>query len=286
MIGSLEAALVTARCTDRRWARHAPLAAMVLAGVGALHAQPAADLPKLAADYVRAFVGQLSNVVAQEDFEFRRPKPVQIRSDLLLVQYPGSQRDLLTFRDVSSVNGTAQPNREERLTDLFVRSFDDAKQRAAEIAADGAWYVPVVLNPLFAIAFLQADYQHRFKFSEKDAGRDWPKGVRALTFVETVRPTLLQSRSKSQPNVFTRGTAWIEVQTGRILQTELEVRDGNIFTKLVTKFGMDERLKVMVPIEMRTDNPDGIAKYSNFRRFDVKTDEELQLQKQEVGGRK
>ena len=41
---------------------------------------------------------------------------------------------------------------------------------------------------------------------------------------------------------------------------------------MVTKFKLDERLQVTVPVEMRTQNPDGVAIYSNFRRFDVSTD--------------
>jgi hypothetical protein len=41
---------------------------------------------------------------------------------------------------------------------------------------------------------------------------------------------------------------------------------------MVTKFKLDERLQVMVPVEMKTENPDGRAIYSHFRRFEVATD--------------
>jgi hypothetical protein len=41
---------------------------------------------------------------------------------------------------------------------------------------------------------------------------------------------------------------------------------------MVTKFKLDDRLQVMVPVDMRTENPDGHATYSNFRRFEVATD--------------
>ena len=40
---------------------------------------------------------------------------------------------------------------------------------------------------------------------------------------------------------------------------------------MVTKFKLDERLQVTVPMEMRTENPDGVATYTNFRRFGVET---------------
>jgi hypothetical protein len=41
---------------------------------------------------------------------------------------------------------------------------------------------------------------------------------------------------------------------------------------MVTKFRLDDRLQITVPVEMRTENPDGQATYSNFRRFGVATD--------------
>jgi hypothetical protein len=287
---SIEAALVSASRTRRRTARQWLFPAAVLMAVCAVHAQQESELYHLAAGYVHGFIEQLSNVVAQEDFDLTSPPPARkVKSDLLLVQYPGSQGDLLTFRDVSSVNGTPLPNHEARLADLFVQSFNDARMRALAIATDSAPYVPASLNPLFAIAFLQAHYQRRFKLSEKGAGGEWPKGVKELTFIETAKPTLLRSGLGSQANVPTRGKAWIEPQTGRILQTELEIRATSKTTIIVTKFGLDERLQVMVPIEMHTQNPTGTAKYTNFRRFGAKTDEQLKLPQKadgETGGRK
>jgi hypothetical protein len=46
---------------------------------------------------------------------------------------------------------------------------------------------------------------------------------------------------------------------------------------MVTRFRVDDRLQVTVPVEMRTENPDGAAKYSNFRRFGVETDAAIPL---------
>ena len=44
---------------------------------------------------------------------------------------------------------------------------------------------------------------------------------------------------------------------------------------MVTKFKLDERLQVTVPVEMRTQNPDGVATYINFRRFGVETEADI-----------
>ena len=274
---------MNARRTRRRGILGGLLTGVALLISYTAHAQKAPDLPNLAANYVRGFVEQLSNVVAQEDFEFRKPAQT-VRSELLLVRYPGSRRQFLTFRDVAMVNGKPRPGRKDRLSDLFEAGFEDAHERALQIAADSAPHVPALLNPLYAIGLLQTSYQSRFRFGGKEAGKDWPRTVKGLTFVETAKPTLLQSGPFANQNVPTRGTAWIESATGRVLQTELEARDGRTITKLVTRFAPDKRLGVMVPIEMRTENPDATARYSNFRRFEVRTEERLQTPPtQEVG---
>jgi hypothetical protein len=50
------------------------------------------------------------------------------------------------------------------------------------------------------------------------------------------------------------------------------VRIGRSPTTVVTKFRVDDRLQIMVPEQMRTQNPAGVATYSNFRRFNVQTE--------------
>jgi hypothetical protein len=125
------------------------------------------------------------------------------------------------------------------------------------------------------LGFLQSDFQSRFDLTVADAGSEWPAEVKAVTFVETGRPTLLRTGTFGDIDVPTRGTAWIEQGTGRILQTELQIGRGKSLPTMITKFKLDERLQVMVPVEMRTQNPDGLATYSNFRRFEVATDTAL-----------
>jgi hypothetical protein len=100
--------------------------------------------------------------------------------------------------------------------------------------------------------------------------------VKAVTFIEVGRPTLLQAGAFGDIDVPTRGTAWIEEATGRILQTELQIGRGKSLPTMITRFRLDERLQVMVPVEMRTENPDGHATYSNFRRFEVATNSDVQ----------
>ena len=230
-----------------------------------------AELKSLTAGYVAGVVNGLANVVAQEEFDLSKPDR-KVTSDLLLVQYPGSRRDLIPYRDVSHMNGKPVPGREQRLLDLFVNTTERLRERARRIMNDGEAHVPSVFNPMFVLGFLQSDYQSRFEFTVSDAGSDWPREVKLVTFVEMGRPTLLRTGAFGDIDAPTRGRAWIEEGTGRVLQTELEIGRGRGLPTMVTKFKVDDKLQVTVPVEMRTQNPEGVALYSNFRRFAVATE--------------
>ena len=229
------------------------------------------ELKSRTAAYVAGVVNGLANVVAREDFDLSKPDR-KVTSDLLLVQYPGSRRDLISYRDVSHVNSKPLPGREQRLLDLFTNQTERLRERARRIMNDGEAHVPTVFNPMFVLGFLQSDFQSRFELTVSDAASDWPREVKLVTFVETGRPTLLRTGAFGDVDVPTRGRAWIEEATGRVLQTELEVGRGRGIPMVATKFKVDDKLQVTVPVEMRTQNPDGLAVYSNYRRFEVATE--------------
>ena len=226
------------------------------------------QLQQLAANYVAGVVKGLSSLVAEEEFILNKPDR-RVTSDLWLVGYPGSQRDVLPFREVVVVDGKQIAGREQRRLDLFLSPTDRLRDQIRNIMLSGEAHVPLAFNPMFVIGFLQPDFQGRFQFTVNDAGKDWPPEVKAVTFVEVGRPTLLRLGMFGDIDVPTRGTAWIEETTGRILQTELEAGRGRSAPMMVTKFRVDDGLQVTVPVEMRTRNPEGIATYSNFRRFGV-----------------
>jgi VWFA-related protein len=229
------------------------------------------QLQQLTAAYVAGVVNGLANIVAQEEFVLSKPDR-RVTADLLLVRYPGTRRDLIPYRDVSHLDGKVVDGRDQRLVDLFLKPTDAIRQQARQIMASADAYVPSVFNPMFVLGFLQSDFQSRFELTVGDAGTDWPRAVKAVAFVEVGRPTLLRTGPFGDIDVPTRGTAWIEEATGRILQTELQVGRGRGIPSMVTKFRLDDRLQVTVPVEMKTENPDGMATYTNFRRFGVDTD--------------
>ena len=233
-------------------------------------------LQQLTAAYVAGVVNGLANLVGQEEFTLSKPDR-KVTSDLLLVRYPGTRRDLISYRDVSHLNAKVVEGREQRLVDLFVKPTDALREQARQIMSSADAYVPSVFNPIFVLGFMQSDFQSRFELTVNDAGAEWPREVKAVAFVEVGRPTLLRTGPFGDLDAPTRGTAWIEETTGRILQTELEVGRGRSMPKMITKFRLDDRLQVTVPVEMRTENPDGQATYSNFRRFGVQTDTVIPL---------
>jgi len=78
------------------------------------------------------------------------------------------------------------------------------------------------------------------------------------------------------------GRAWVDEATGRVMKTELELRNPvqKFPYTITTSFVIDERLQLAVPAEMRDSYPGfldmtGVATYGNFRSFQVRTTEDL-----------
>ena len=79
----------------------------------------------------------------------------------------------------------------------------------------------------------------------------------------------------------TRGTAWVSETTGRLVKTELQFGNEKIPVTLTTVFGVDDSLRIDVPVEMGESFSasgvvvKGVARYSRFRRFGVRTNEKI-----------
>jgi len=266
---------------------------IVAAGANA----PISDVLDRASAYVCSYIHDFASVVAEERYvQDSHPMPridafgaaagaqasqhVELRSDVLFVT-PTSSSKWLTFRDVFSVNGREIRDRAFRLARLFIDPPPDVMDRVSAIAREGYRYNigskdRTLANPMLAVAFLQPEYRERFEF--RVASIDAARGadVWIVKFKERVRPTIL--RTSDDRNVSSMGRFWIDGASGRVLQTELETSTGD---KVMTLFGHDERLQLEVPIEMRDiawfDGTviTGVATYTNFRRFDVVTDEKF-----------
>jgi hypothetical protein len=251
-----------------------------------------------AAAYVRQFVNEFSNVVAEEDLrqEWQTGERRRLKSDFLLVRYPGTETAWLSFRDVFEVNGTPVRDQQDRLTKLFLEPFADAVRRAEDITRAASRHSLVELgalsNPLIILAYLQPFYQPQFTFRLGGIDSKLGPRVRSLELEELVAPTPTDPGSRHPP---LRGVAWIDEDTGRVVKTELRFGVAPNTTIATTTFRFDDTLGINVPAEMREsrvgrstaaaqgrfpavarDQFTGVATYGRFRRFQVRTEEDIE----------
>jgi len=255
-----------------------------------VEAQPSRpEIVEHASEYVKRFLTAYSNVLAEEQYEQEATMPPRrrtLRSDLVLVRYPGASA-WHVFRDVVEVDGRRVPGtREGRLEALFLRPAEQALPRAQEIAAAGARHnvhdIGTLNNPLLALALLQRDYRERFRFTLTTLEPGLGPTIRAVQFEEVRVPTLL--RLGGNLDMPARGRVWIDETNGRVVKTELQVGQRDFAhssmtwrppSTITTTFGLDEKLGIDVPLDMRDHyalehvEVHGVATYSRFRRFPV-----------------
>jgi hypothetical protein len=257
-----------------------PAVALALAGLaGPIVAQTqspdTATLMRRVGVYASWFVNQFSNVVAEEEYEQRfgtNPRGRRLTSDFMLVGYPGRNDAVLTFRDVREVDGKPIGGQENRITRLFLEPFDDAVRRAQEIHREGLRLsIPNgrLMDPLTVIGYLQPAYQANFRVSRGGYERKLGDDIREVSLT----PTANRNQTLLRP-----ARAWVSEATGAVVRTELRTGFGASAQVTTTTFGVDPGLRIPVPLEMRDEVPRGrddfigIAKYSKFRRFEVRTD--------------
>jgi hypothetical protein len=263
-----------------------PLALLITAVLAQPAEQP--DLRSVmarAGAYVDQYQRDFSLLLADERYvqEVRDPAATKRRvllSEFALVRVEGADRTLwLAFRDVVEVDGRAVRDRQERLQRLFLAPPADVLAQARAIALESARYnvgdVTRTVNvPTLALEFLESAAQKRSRF--KKAGEETVQGARAwlVSFEERARPSLI--RTPGGQDVRTKGLAWIDPRTGRVLKTRLDpqVRRG-VTARIITIYAPDERLQLWVPIGMEDlyETPSGTlaceATYTNFRRFET-----------------
>jgi hypothetical protein len=233
-------------------------------------------------EYVAAYELRLSALAAEERYEQRvvgsGDQTRVIESDYLFVRPPGEADAWLGFRDAYRVDGKDVADRTDRLHRLLEQWSGDARQQAMAIALESArhnlgGFVRTVNVPIGVLGWLHPRLQTHFSFSRDgiealDGTPTW-----RLRFRETGRPTRI--RTPRGENVVASGTVWVAPADGRVLQTQLRTESGRLHATIGVRFARDERLDLMVPVEMRERYADGnrtiegVATYSNFRAFSV-----------------
>lgn len=263
--------------------------------------------------YLDYFVDEFENVVAEENYiqdssqslptispasggrgaiapppiasDMLRARHRDLRSDFLLVKSPDTLA-LVPFRDVIQVDGIMVRDREARLAKLFLTDSADAMDRAERIREEGARYNlgnmrSTLGNPVLALGVLQQTYQPRFRFTLAKEDRAFGRGVAVVEYKETRSPAMI--RGEAGRDLPAHGRLWIDVATGRVLKTELQVEQPQVRAIVTTTFQTEEKSGIAVPLEMREQYtfPNGnrvntVASYGSFRRFDVSAAEDIQ----------
>lgn len=241
-----------------------------------------------AADYVEAYQREFSSLVAEEDYgqgdwtAGASTRSQRLRSDVLLVRVDSVQ-GWVSFRDVFEVDGRPVRERDERLQRLFLDPSVESRTRLAAIQADSTRYNigPVkrtVNSPLFPLTFLERPTQPRFLISlngEKDVDgiRTWE-----VEYAETSSPTIAATeQGTDQP---AKGRFLVDPVTGAVIESRTVYARANAGQiEYVVRYRRNEKLGLWLPDEMhetyslngRTQTQ-GVARYRNFRRFQVNTD--------------
>jgi len=211
----------------------------------------------------------------------------QLVSDYLLVAV--EQEVWFAYRDIREVNGTEVAGRENRVMKLLLAPSADALDQMRRLADESARYnignVRRTFNlPTLALLFLHPGDQSRLTFTKADEVEVEGVTLWVVRYRETERPTMIHNERGD--DVPTTGRYWIEPDTGRVVQTELEVTDLRYDVRgvVVVAYRPDETLGLWMPVEMREryDHPltldkytDCLAVYSNFRQFKVETSEAI-----------
>ena len=251
-------------------------------------------------DYVEAYERQYSALVAEEDFRQKGSgQNVHLRSDFLLVKPEGSE-EWTSFRDVYEVNGVPVRDREDRLRRLFLNPSSVAQAQLEAIRDESARhnigpFERTINVPLLPLKFLSRRNRDRFRFTLASDGNE--AGVRTwrVEYKELAGPTMVTDRERR--DIFAHGWFLVDQMTGAIVESGLTLDRDYYQATVVVRYRRDDVLGMWVPAEMKETykmaqttwsmSPgtsfetelEGVATYSKFRRFQVKTEEKVTIPK-------
>lgn len=249
------------------------------------------------ATYLDAYQRSLPAIVAEEKYTQRAAVEGRLgmegrtlRSDVLVIA--DDAYGWISFRDVFEVDGRPVRNREQRLADLFLKPHTDRHAQALRIVAEGARFnlnvtgfnVRRTVNmPFVAMRFLRRSEQSRSRFRIAGDARIDGLPATVLAFEEHSMPRMIASPDDAAAH----GRFWVELESGRILRSELSFETDAVDQKtqmrsrIRVSYARDEHINEWVPSSMEEEYRvaaaliEGIASYSNFRRFTVQTSTDI-----------
>jgi hypothetical protein len=217
-------------------------------------------------------------------FSLRR----RLLSDLMLLRVEGPNV-WIPFRDVQVVAGRRVSDREDRLRTLFLEEPGRALREARRITEESTRYnigsVYRTINlPTVALIFLMPAHIGSFRFVGR--GEETLDSMPAfrIDYLEVGRPTVMRRASALQ-DMPAEGSLWVDRATGRILRTRIAVSEKTFRMETVVDYAPSDTLAIWVPATMTekyvrgSEVITGVAKYENFRRFQVTTEETIKIPK-------
>jgi|SRR5579884_106216 len=277
---------------------------MILVLPGQQAAPDLATVIQRATNYVTQYEAELGNLIGTEDYlqnvahknimagrigTISGREQRRLSSDFLIIQV-GSQWQAL--RKTNRLNGSKVKESQPE----FETAFDDSPaantKRFTQMKADSTMYnigdVRREINlPTFALEALRKSEVSRFRFERSGTTKLDGIPVWEVHFQELTGWTLVHGRPDQE--LFSRGTFWIEPDTGRVLKTEFIVENdfeqSPIKARIVVTYKPAKTLPLLVPdlmlehYDSQYDSIDCRADYSNFRRFEVDVKFDLALPK-------
>ena len=277
--------------------RRAVAATLLALAATHLHAQaddPVRVLLAKAGEYVTQYRKDFTGVVGElhETQRIIRPDGTLKRERLLvcdvllvpaydpLTRLPASTR---AFRDVISVDGKPVRDRDERLRKLFLSGSRDALDQAIRVAREGARYdigMRHVFDTLMLpLRILEPTVVTRFRFTQTADG---------LTFQETQSPALFRSRALFEnelKDMFLSGSFVMNERDGAVREASLRAGSDAIEFGVALRYVEQPDIKMLVPVDAtetlrqpgrpNADHTVVTGVYTNFRRFQVTTSEQI-----------
>jgi len=259
-------------------------------------ATPLATILEKAGRYVIGYEETFRNLVAEESYRQWEPDPKggsgavarTLRSDLVFVRLPGPL-PWGSFRDVYEVDGQKVRDRERRLEKLFYAPKASDFERAEAILNESSRYnlcqpYRNVNVPALGLLFLRPENQRRLAFKRKGTRTIAGFPTVEVAFEEKASPTLVHDRWNN--DVPASGRFWIDETRGSVLRTEIQYdletdkasRSPDVWERglVSTEYRRELSLGCFVPDTMTElynfsgiGRVDGIARYANYRRFEV-----------------
>lgn len=251
-------------------------------GVSVAAAGPPSDKAVLArvGAHVAAYARELPHIVGEETSQ-QREAPAsgysgesrrrQLVADLAWVRINGIP-EAIGVREVRAIDGVPVGVPDGRLLGL-IRSGRGRFDEARLILDEGAKHnlAPGSRNfniPTFVFFLAHPEMQPRFSWRRRGPASS---AVREFEFREKSRPTVI--RDEDGAPIFMRGRIQVDVASGGIVGTGLELDLKKVDYTLTVTFAPDRALGLVLPTELREVyatkalRVDGSATYANYRRF-------------------